>query len=313
MSSDLRADLPTPQVAPGLVIGVLMASHNRRSATLACLHSLSAQVDAGAKVEVHLVDDASTDGTVDAVQREFPAVQVTLGSGHLYWAGAMHLAEQRALRSAPDYLLWLNDDVVLAPDALARLLAAHEERTTAGHLPGVVVGATRNSSGATTYGGVERASGYRRMRFSLIEPDDLPQRCSTMNGNVALIPASVVERAGGIDPRFRHGLADFDFGLRVTKSRIPVWLAPGWVGVCEQNPVEGTFKDSALPMAERARHLVSKKGVPPREWLRFTWRYAGPAWPVYFASPYLRFMVGLWGHRVGAWRSAVHRRSRGRV
>ncbi len=74
---------------------------------------------------MYLVDDGSGDGTTPAVHAEFPEVRVIAGTGHLYWSGGMRVAQQAAVLSDPDYLLWLNDDVELEPEALATLLATH--------------------------------------------------------------------------------------------------------------------------------------------------------------------------------------------
>ena len=49
------------------------------------------------------------------------------GNGELYWARSMALAEERAMALAPDYLLWLNDDVVLHRRALSTLFAAEDQ------------------------------------------------------------------------------------------------------------------------------------------------------------------------------------------
>jgi hypothetical protein len=125
-----------------------------------------------------------------------------------------------------------------------------------------------------------------------------------MNGNAVLVPTSVA--LGGLDAHYRHGIADFDYGLRATKAQIPVWLASGWVGTCAQNPVAGSFKDPSMPTLARARALLSQKGIPPREWLRLTYRHAGVGWPLYFASPHLRFLSGV----LRQWSSSLRRRAR---
>ena len=98
----------------------LLASHNRCEATLACLQSyFSQELPPSIVLQAVLVDDASIDDTAQAVRRAFPAVAVVDGTGALYWAGGMARAEQAALAFRADFLLWLNDDVVLDNDALA--------------------------------------------------------------------------------------------------------------------------------------------------------------------------------------------------
>ena len=83
----------------------------------------------------------------------------------------MRLAFTRAVPARPDYLLWLNDDVVLDDDALERLLATHAALCAERQPLSLVVGATRDpQSGTTTYGGLRRISRFRRMAFAQVEP-----------------------------------------------------------------------------------------------------------------------------------------------
>ncbi len=95
----------------------LIASHNRRDRTLACLTALFDQDVSAVDVEAVLVDDGSTDGTAHAARALSDKVSVLRGDGSLYWARSMALAEEQASRGRPEYLLWLNDDVVLEPVA----------------------------------------------------------------------------------------------------------------------------------------------------------------------------------------------------
>ena len=82
-------------------ITALLAAHNRRPKTLACLSSYFAQeVPDDVTLSAVLVDDGSTDGTADAVRERFPRAEVIVESGDLFWAAAMAIAERRALAAA---------------------------------------------------------------------------------------------------------------------------------------------------------------------------------------------------------------------
>ena len=280
-----------PIVAPRTrpVIAVLMASHNRAATTLRCLETLNAQNTADVQIETFLVDDASTDGTAAAVAEQFPDVHVIAGGGALFWSGAMRLAQIAARAIEPEYLLWLNDDVTLDADALARLLTAHRRLAETGEEGIIVGGLSDPDSAAISYAGVNRPDRLRPTRFELVEPTDRLQKCDSMHGNLVLIPEFVFRRLDGFDSGFRHAMSDFDFGLRVTEQRCGVWLAPGTFGSCPRDHSDEPWSNRDLGILGRTKVLLSPKGLPPGDWLRFTSRHAGRLWPFYFASPYVRF------------------------
>lgn len=88
------------------------------------LPRLLASVEAAAgslRVEVVVVDNASTDGSADGIAAEAPRVRLVRNAENLGYARACEQA--RALARAP-LLLFLNNDLVLAPGSLERLVAA---------------------------------------------------------------------------------------------------------------------------------------------------------------------------------------------
>ncbi|MDQ3897327.1 MAG: glycosyltransferase family 2 protein [Actinomycetota bacterium] len=261
-----------------------MTSFNRREQTLACLRSLFGP-ERSAALQVILVDDSSSDGTAGAVLDAFPDVTVLEGTGALYWAGGMRRAFERAWEHPFDYLLWLNDDVLLAPGAVGHLVRTERElRPVRG--PCIVVGALQDPvSGATTYSGVVR-HGLRRTDFRQIPPEHAPRRAETMNGNVVLVPRDVARRLGNFDPAYRHGIADYDYGLRAASAGIETWIAPTFVGTCSRNSPH-----TSAPSGEGLRAIMSPKRLPPWGWLIFTRRHAGRMWPVYWLSPYVRAVL----------------------
>ncbi|WP_234542736.1 glycosyltransferase family 2 protein [Streptomyces shenzhenensis] len=269
---------------------VVMACHNRRDTTVRCLRSLVGQCPPEVSLRIVLTDDGSTDGTAAAARAIWPGIHVMQGDGALFWAKGMALAASAAVDY--DFLLWLNDDVVLDPGALTRLLATHRALVGSGQDP-LVAGALRDPlTGAVTYSGVVRQSLLRPTRFTRVAPAHRPLLVDTMNGNLVLVPRSVVERVGQIDGKFEHGMADFDYGLRARALDCAVWVAPGTLGTCAGNSVAGSYMDLTLSVWERLRLMRTPKGLPPRSWLRFTRRHAGPLWPAYWLWPYLRLAVG---------------------
>lgn len=269
---------------------VLITAHDRKGETLSCLERLSAQChDAGADVGVILVDDASTDGTAIAVRQRFPEVRLVEGSGQLYWNGGMRRAFQEAMREDPDYYLLLNDDTHLRPGALGRMISTHLELTRAGERCCIVVGSTLDPETETqSYGGWRRGGRLLPARIRLVEPGSKAERCDTMNGNCVLVPRDVVRRVGNLDATFTHCMGDLDYGFRARRAGCSLWVAPGYVGECVANSGKGLWSEPSLGGRELWSRLLGPKGLPPSEWLTFTYRHYGPFWPVYFASPYVK-------------------------
>ncbi len=274
-------------------LAALIACHNRREKTVACLDALFRnELPAGTNLRVFLTDDGSIDGTEAAVRERFAAVEIIRGNGDLYWNGGMYQAFALALQIKFDGYLWLNDDTILYPTAIDSLVRTSKEISDDDRRLGIVVGSTQDPATRTlTYGGVLATSRLRPFRYKLVEPRHTPIECHTMNGNCVLVPHEVATIVGNLESRFSHALGDMDYGLRARNAGFKVFVTPGYVGTCARNAVAGTFKDRSLPLRERLRKVVQPKGLPPDAWLLFTRRHAGILWPIYFLWPYLSIVL----------------------
>lgn len=267
-------------------IAVLITCFNRRETTLRCLRALREQsLPAGYSLRVVLTDDGSSDGTGDAVRREFPEATVLRGDGHQYWVGGTLIAWDAA-RPA-DFYLWLNDDVVLRPGAIQSLIEVHE---AAGDPSAIAVGATCDPDrGKTCTGGMHRTSWYD---VRVMEPTDAVQMCDSINGNIVLVPRAAEERIGVLDSAYTHFFADGDYGLRARRHGVPVLLAPGHLGECKLNPLANSSFDPNLSASQRWKKMLGPKGYrPPRQWWAFVRAHAPRPKVLFWAMPYVLFAV----------------------
>lgn len=280
-----------------------MTCHNRREKTLASLAALSSQkLPLAVELRVYLVDDASTDGTAQAVGSTYPNVKIVSGNGSLFWNGGMRLAFSEAMSSDPDFYLWLNDDTMLFPDAVGKLISTYENLCDRGESFSVVVGSTCDPhTEKLTYGGMVRGAWWHPLKFCLLEPTEQVQPCQTMNGNCVLIPRQVAQVVGNLDPHFVHSTGDMDYGLRVRHHKGCVWLAPGYVGTCATHPIEDDFWENPnLTWRDRFNKITHAKGLPVGEWKVFAQRHAGVLWPIYWGLPYVRLLLAaLFGGKMG--------------
>lgn len=295
---DISHTSPDP-LAAIVTVAVILTCFNRKQHTIDCLTALTATIDTERmQVSAILVDDGSTDGTAEAIRDRFAWVQVEHDKGNLFWCRGMHKGYALALQGDHDFYLWLNDDTLLHPDALTRLLTCESVLRAQQGKPVIVVGSTSDpASGAITYGGERRASALRRMRFLRIMPTEQPQRCDSMTGNIVFMSRNAARLVGNLDPAFEHAMGDTDYALRAQQRGVEVWVGPGVFGTCAANPPVGTYRDSSLALSRRWQLMMSRKGLPWRSWLRLTRRHAGPMWPLYFGWPYLRLLISHYLHR----------------
>lgn len=104
------------------MISVCIANYNGIGMIDDCIDSVRKQ-DCGAAVEIIVHDDASTDGSVTHIRTRHPDVCLIEGAEN---AGFCVANNRMAAAAQGEYLLLLNNDATLLPDALVVLLAEAE-------------------------------------------------------------------------------------------------------------------------------------------------------------------------------------------
>jgi N-acetylglucosaminyl-diphospho-decaprenol L-rhamnosyltransferase len=107
---------PETPIAPD--VSVCIANWNCRDYLRACLDSLLNQPQ-GASVEVIVADNGSADGAADMVAAEFPEVILVRNQDNL---GFAHASNQAATRASGRHIFFLNNDTIVPPLALGRLV-----------------------------------------------------------------------------------------------------------------------------------------------------------------------------------------------
>lgn len=109
------------------LMSIVIVNWNVRSLLRACLESVRRETRAG-RFEIVMVDNASTDGSVEMVRREFPEVHLIANDVNVGFGRA----NNQALPCCRGrYLVLLNPDTVVLDGALDRLLDWIEQRPRA--------------------------------------------------------------------------------------------------------------------------------------------------------------------------------------
>lgn len=196
------------------LVAVVILNTNRRDDTLECLSSVFASTYS--RLQVLVLDNASSDGSVEAIQAGFPDVQLTRLTENKGYAGNNNVGIRLALEDGADWILVLNEDTILAPDCIERMVRAGESETSVG-IVGPMVYHADEPEYIQSAGGVLdnlwRAThlGQNELdtqQFSGNRPVDWISGCALM------IRRATVEQIGLIDERFFYYWEETDWCIR---------------------------------------------------------------------------------------------------
>ena len=193
-------------------VAAVVLSWNGREDTLACLRSLE-----GENVDVIVVDNASVDGTADAVT----GAEVIRNERNLGYAGGMNVGIRRALEQGADAVLLLNNDVEVEPGAIEALITAAEG---AGAVCPLLVFA--DDPDRVWYAGArfDPSRGYNR-RHLTDRPGGMTET-ERICGAAVLIPRDVLERIGLFDEDLFAYYEDADWSLRAREQGLRLLVTP---------------------------------------------------------------------------------------
>jgi GT2 family glycosyltransferase len=228
---------PNSGVATGAPdVSVCIANWNCRDYLRGCLESLL-DTPQGVSVEVIVADNGSTDGAAGMIAADFPEVVLIRNAQNLGFARA---SNQAARRATGRYLFFLNNDTLVPPLALGKLVGFADAHPQVGMIgPRLRDGAGRlqisyrrkptlramlHRASLLRWTGLFRQAydDYRRDGF---DPDGV-RRVEVLMGAAVLMPRPVYEECGGWDEGFRFGVEDVELSDRVGRHR-PLVHLPG--------------------------------------------------------------------------------------
>lgn len=269
-------------------VTVLFTCFNRKDQTVSCIETLTSG-NSQIQFDFVVVDDNSTDGTVEALQDLSDRIEIEIikGSGGLFYSGGMRLGMDYILKRtrSANYLLLVNDDVVFFDNCIEKLIARSRERQDA-----VVAGATCDDKGNLSYGAIRYIG--KSIKYQKVVPSPESGECDTFNANCVLIPYQIFQKTGNMDKHYIHSLGDFDYGLQMKRNGVRLCSSEEYVGMCLGNSPRGTWLDSKLPIPRRLRLKEQPKGAPFKCWFYFLFKNFGLGKAVFYGlTPYVRILL----------------------
>lgn len=246
---------------PQIKVVAVTPVYNRRELTLQCLRSLKRLNLHNIRLEVIIVDDASSDGTVAAVREMFPDVRVIEGDGSLWYSEGTNVGIRKALDDGADFVWQINDDQVFDADALTTMVE------TAQTHPKSVIGSAlllwdqphkvfQVAPVWDTWSGGWRH--WFKQTVWTLPPG--PFEVDLIVGNSMLVPAEAYRRAGLIDSKTFPMVGDGEFSPRLKRCGFKLMVDPRSRVFCQPNTLPPSV--SLMPFWKRFGALFGASTQP---------------------------------------------------
>lgn len=208
---------------------IIILNWNNARDTLACLDAVKQLTYPNFSTLV--VDNHSADDSLAQIRAKHPQAELLPLAQNFGYTGGNNRGIQHALQAGFDYVWLLNDDLVVAPDALTHLMAAAVAEPKAGILgPKVCTSEDRQtilSAGGTLVNGwqlQQHGAGQQDQgQYDQLTDVDFIMGCAM------LVRRDVIEQVGLLEERFFAYEEDLDWCYRTKQAGFRVLYVPAAV------------------------------------------------------------------------------------
>ncbi len=221
-------------------IFAVIVNWNGKTDTLACLDSLHKIEKKHIDFHICVVDNGSTDDSVQVISRKYPDVKLIQTGKNLGYSGGNNLGITYALNHKADFIWLLNNDTIVDKQVLSFLSAFDDPAVGACgskiyFAPGHEFHRDRyreSDRGRVIWyaGGVIDWDNMYASHRGVDEVDhgqyDQNQETAFITGCSFIVRAEIAQRVGNLDNRFYLYLEDLDWSLRIQKAGYTTMYIP---------------------------------------------------------------------------------------
>jgi hypothetical protein len=234
-----------------------------------------------------LVLDNGSDNQEEALARiraGFPEVRTLASKRNLGFAGGCNVGMRVALNMGAEYLLLLNNDVLLEPDAIADLVAALQREPGAGAAGPLIYYASEPRR--VWFGGGKVRMGGRVLpehgEDAGIHAGSPTMESEWLPGTAMLVRREAIAHAGPMDASYFLYWEDVEWCFRLRRAGYRLLIVPRAVIYHKVNATSGDLPLTIVYYWERNRlRFIERWGTWHSRitaWTKITWRYI--AWRI---------------------------------
>ncbi len=199
---------------------------NRRDDTLACLAALHHSTYK--RHTIIVLDNASTDGSAEAIKAEFPRVELIHLKENKGYAGNNNVGIAAAIAQGADWVYVLNEDTIQAPDCLEHLVAVGESDPTIGIVGPMVYHADNPDVIQSAGGWIDHhwQAGHKGQN----DPDKgqfaEPHAVAWVSGCAIMVRREVIEQLGMLDEHFFYYWEETEWCVRTKRAGWKIMHVP---------------------------------------------------------------------------------------
>lgn len=265
-----------PNDKQSAVWAVVLTHGGAEEITRACIDSLLSQ-DYPC-LTILLVDNASFDGSGERLRHRYPGIEYLNTGANLGYTGGNNRGIRHALERGAEYVMILNNDTVLEPQCVSRLVASAAQGARVGAVAPKIL--FFDAPDRIWFAGGDysqtRAIGSHRREFERDDPAE-PARLDEITfvtGCCFLMPAAVAREMGGFREDFFIYCEDVELSLRLRRAGYRMYYQPAARMLHREPP----RRDLASPFAtmhrdRNRRRLVKAHYTWPQRLLFWLWFY----------------------------------------
>lgn len=208
------------------LIYIIILNSNRRDDTLACLESLSKSTYENFQIIV--LDNKSTDDSVEAIRSAFPEVQLIDLVENLGYAGNNNVGIEEAIKQGADWVLVLNEDTILDLNCLVELVKVGESDPKIGIVGPMVY--HHNEPDVIQSAGGMLGKYWQSQHLGQNELDrgqfQSPHRVEWISGCAILVRKAVIEQVGMLDVKFFIYWEETEWCIRAARGGWLIFHVP---------------------------------------------------------------------------------------
>lgn len=264
-----------------LKVYVIILNWNRKKDTLECIKSVSKLLTSKFQLQILVVDNFSSDGSVEAIRAlEFPNLEIIVNKKNLGFAEGNNVGIRYALSIKADYVLILNNDTIIDKNLLVHLVKVikkdkrvaalspkiyfaggyeyHKDRYHLKDLGRVIWSAGGRIDWDNVYCSNRGVDEVDKKQYNQIEEVDFA------TGSCIFLRSEALRQIGLFDWRYFMYLEDVDLCMRLKKKGWKILYVPKaflWHKVAQSSKIGGELNDYFIT---RNRLLFGLKYAPLR-------------------------------------------------